>query len=234
MEPTQAQIKALGRASRRAAVLTMVGATIVFGALAYSAWRLTRLKTEESALRAKVEAHRNEDKELLAELEALKQQREALGAEIASLQTSRQVLLQQATAYQESFRKIESEVVEKRAPEKLVESIQRYTPISALAEPKASARALPELTTTEGQQIYDFSLWLGLPGADKGRIRKVSYEFNHPTFRQKTMVSSNAEDGFKVGYRGWGCLNSVIITLVLRDVPAERIDFDMCRALGWR
>jgi hypothetical protein len=33
-----------------------------------------------------------------------------------------------------------------------------------------------------------------------------------------------------VGYRGWGCLRSVIITIHATNGP-EKIDFDMCQAI---
>jgi hypothetical protein len=83
----------------------------------------------------------------------------------------------------------------------------------------------------KGQKdTYDFSLWLDAPPEQKARIKKVVYLFNHPTFETKEFVSRNKADGFKVGYKGWGCLTNVTIKVKGRDTRSQ-ISFNMCEAL---
>ena len=118
-------------------------------------------------------------------------------------------------------------------------------PSGALAAPvdaasivsRVQVRALRRAT---GRQIsgtelpaYAFSAWVDGPEEILNRIESVQYEFNHPTFRQKLQVGRDRRTGFRVGYTGWGCLSSVIVTLRLRDrsVTPPHIDFDMCQTI---
>lgn len=237
-------LEAYARASRRAALLTAVGALIVLGSLIYSAWKLTALSATVSAkqdelralqareeqLKSILEEHKRQDADVLQDLERLKKEREGLQAEIDSLKTSRQVQAKQNLTLRDSLRQIESTVKRAEAPD-LAYTVNRLTPISALVTPRAQEKLISGLVTSDGKQIYDFSLWLDIPDQEKAKIQEVSYEFNHPTFRQPRQVSSEPSTGFRVGYRGWGCLSSVIITIRPREGEPEKIDFDMCRAL---
>jgi hypothetical protein len=96
-----------------------------------------------------------------------------------------------------------------------------------------SANIVPRASYVEvkGQKdIYDFSLWIDSPNEQKVQISKVIYVFDHPTFKTKEFTSSNQADGFKVSYRGWGCLSNVTIKIESRDVSSQ-IRFNMCEAL---
>ena len=65
------------------------------------------------------------------------------------------------------------------------------------------------------------------------QIDSIVYEFNHPTFRQKEQTGRNRASGFRVGYTGWGCLSSVVVTFNVRgsNETPPHVDFDMCNAI---
>jgi hypothetical protein len=80
---------------------------------------------------------------------------------------------------------------------------------------------------------YAFAVWAEGPPEVLAAIESIQYEFNHPTFQQKVQIGRNRSTGFRVGYTGWGCLSSVMVTLRLRDTSATppHVDFDMCGAI---
>jgi hypothetical protein len=98
----------------------------------------------------------------------------------------------------------------------------------------ASASKIPGQKTSGGSQLHEFTLWIDVPSDRKREIRQVSYRFNNSTFQRKLQGSSDAPTGFRVSYRGWGCLEQVRITLSLRDGSELPLDFNMCAAIGWK
>ncbi len=99
--------------------------------------------------------------------------------------------------------------------------------IRASAEPTGASVA----NTTLPQ--YQFKIWVDGPRAELARIKSVQYEFTHPTFRDPIQRSEDPAARFEQGYRGWGCLSSVKVTMTPVDtrVPARTVDFDMCSAV---
>jgi len=63
-------------------------------------------------------------------------------------------------------------------------------------------------------------------------VKKVNYHLDHPSFRTKDYSSTRRSDNFSAGYRGWGCLSNVVVTITYttsRD--PSRFEMDMCAAL---
>lgn len=89
----------------------------------------------------------------------------------------------------------------------------------------------PEVEGKHG--IYDFSISLRIPPEQRDHVRKATYTFNHPTFKRRAQSSTQPENGFRVGYRGWGCLNEVGVTLDLDDGGQVVLSINMCSQLGW-
>lgn len=80
---------------------------------------------------------------------------------------------------------------------------------------------------------YEFTAWAEGPAEAMAQIDSIVYEFNHPTFRQKEQTGRNRASGFRVGYTGWGCLSTVVVTFHVRgsgETPPH-VDFDMCNAI---
>lgn len=104
---------------------------------------------------------------------------------------------------------------------------ERLFPMSALVKPRASSKPVRDAW----YKAFDFSVWVDVPAERKSEIRRVVYTFDHPTFKNKTQTSKDASTGFRVGYRGWGCLTRMVITLEMANGEKTPLDFDMCSAL---
>jgi len=81
-----------------------------------------------------------------------------------------------------------------------------------------------------GDKRYNFSLWLDIPRELQGKVQKVTYFFNHPSFARKENDATDLSTGFRFTYTGWGCLNRVYITVWMESQNLE-IEFSMCDAL---
>lgn len=151
-------------------------------------------------------------------LRPLLEQREALKQEVASLEKSVKVLREESFRYRSSLQ---------QAP------VAPETPITALVKPRGDRKPTGG-KLADGRPIYVFSARIAGPPDVMARIAAVQYEFNHPTFRNPLMRSTDRQDGFRVGYTGWGCLTSVIVTFELVEPTGEppRLDFDMCAAIA--
>lgn len=95
----------------------------------------------------------------------------------------------------------------------------------------AVSRVVPNAEYSKiGDKRYNFSIWLDLPRELQGKVQKVTYFFNHPSFTRKENDVADPSGGFRFSYTGWGCLNRVYITVWMEDQKIE-IEFFMCDAL---
>ena len=104
------------------------------------------------------------------------------------------------------------------------------TPLSVQVVVKASA------TETAKKGTYDFNIWLEGPKQVLDQITSVEYRFEDPSFKNPVKRSSDEDSGFKVDYRGWGCMSSVPVIITPKSDTAigGKTDFSMCHALGWK
>jgi energy-coupling factor transporter ATP-binding protein EcfA2 len=101
---------------------------------------------------------------------------------------------------------------------------------------RASSTSTGSVVDNTTLPLYNFRIWLeGSPEA-LARIKRVQYEFNHPTFREKVQTSEDRGSRFERGYAGWGCLSVVKVTVFGTDpqAAAESVNFDMCAAVQFR
>jgi len=146
----------------------------------------------------------------------------------------------------ETKAQLESEIASKKSQieelrveeETLRENISKLVKVlnkrdSIEITPNARADIVGGLKDATGHQIYDFALWISVPEELGPEIERVEYEFDHPSFRSKTQISREPANGFRVGYRGWGCLALITIHVFLRDGTSYTMYFDMCEALDW-
>jgi len=102
-------------------------------------------------------------------------------------------------------------------------------------EIRASSESTGGVVEKTTLPLYQFKIWLDGPPEALARIRAVQYEFDHPTFREKTQRSEDRRNRFERGYRGWGCLASVRVTVIPVGAGApESVNFDMCAAASFR
>ena len=210
------------RASNRAAMLTALGAVIIFGSLAYSAVQLRKLDSRIVSKRGEMAKLESDFSELIAEKERLK-------SEIAALEEFSTVMSKQNTL----TRRLAEEtltVAKEVGPAKVTESIDaiiRKAPIEAVVQASATANPVPDRA-----DLFDFRLRLVVPDDRIDEIERASYLFEHPTFTRKLMESDNAANGFEVGYQGWGALNRVRVTLHLQNDKMAELAFDMLEAVN--
>ena len=74
---------------------------------------------------------------------------------------------------------------------------------------------------------FEYYLCLQIDDSIKGKIIKVDYYLNHPTFQQKLYTSTNPNDSFKVSYKGWGCLETIEI-FIHSENKIDTLLFAMC------
>jgi hypothetical protein len=110
-----------------------------------------------------------------------------------------------------------------------------YTKVTAqnqVYQLQATAKARPGIINPNGNGVYDFSIFVNASDDVLNNIEKVTYDFNHPTFKKPHQESADSEDKFAVRYVGWGCLTNVAVTVYLKDGTKQSIPFDMCQSLG--
>lgn len=141
---------------------------------------------------------------------------------LATLKASEQQLqehIQQATAQLTSLR----------------HNIEQLYAVKVSAENtvfELKATALATGQNSNGRPIYDFGVFINAPETTLNSIKQVTYLFDHVTFRQREQITMAAEQQFKVGYKGWGCLTKVTATVAYHSGEQTRMDFNMCRSLG--
>ena len=246
-------VAALRRSSVRAGVISLVGALLVLGGIGLSAYRLVGLQEEIAALEP-VRAQLRDDNQaleaaqagLVRENEAMAEVRDELVATRAALEEERLKLtteIEGLRAERDGLREGMAAVSAALAPggeggvgtgkptknggalKVVSRELEVMIPTSARARPRAARR--PGSGDTS-----EFSVWLEMPAAVAGQVERVTYLFNHPSFRDKNRTSTEAASGFKVTYTGWGCLDSVVATIQRKSGEREKMVFNMCELLA--
>jgi len=107
---------------------------------------------------------------------------------------------------------------------------------AALLQSKLQVHAACEDLKKKGPNqlvLYYFTFWLTGPDEVLSRINSVDYFLDHPSFTQKDLISKDRLSGFRQGYNGWGCLDSVLVKISFSDssLHPTPIDFNQCKAL---
>jgi hypothetical protein len=131
-------------------------------------------------------------------------------------------------AYQKQYSVADNQV---RVAQHALRGSPSEPPVSVLVIPRATAKKL-EGSTESARAVFQCTIWLDMPDGIRDRIEKATYTFNHPSFPQKPLVSSEAINNFAVAYVGWGALRLVLIDLLDKNGTTYRIQFNMAQALG--
>lgn len=103
---------------------------------------------------------------------------------------------------------------------------QKFEPEGMVDDLKAKNR--------DGKEVYRFSVWLHMPPEALSHIKRVTYDFDHPTWRGTVEQSEDRANSFRISYEGWGCLTVVTATIFFEDGSFRRLDpFDGCALIGW-
>ena len=204
MTTLSAERQRLQAASRRAAIASGAGAVIVLGALVFSGFELRDLDRRVAAKQADVDE--------------LDRKRDELQADLASLEKQWEVASQNLYA-------------SSKLASSLADGVDATAPLSVVVRPMARAESIGD-EPAAGRPRFEFSLWLEVPPKRAAEIASVDYFFNHPSFTPPHQESSDRASGFRVGYRGWGALSQVIITLRLKSGGTEQLAFNMLEAVN--
>lgn len=87
--------------------------------------------------------------------------------------------------------------------------------------------------STDKADKYKFRIELRGINQISDRITKVIYNWNHDSFKQPYLTSTDVANDFRAEYTGWGCLQEVIVTVYFDDGSEQSFELDMCAYLGW-
>jgi hypothetical protein len=104
------------------------------------------------------------------------------------------------------------------------------TPDNQVYELKATAQPTGRVLSLGPE--YRFTIFVNSSPEALAAIRRVTYHFEHATFKQKDYIAEDQKDRFMMSYVGWGCLSNVTVTVDLRAGTKHAFDFDMCRSLA--
>ena len=220
MGETSTEIRSLGVQSKRGALLTILSLSLVVGSILYSIFSLKELEQGRDTL--------------LLQLQQLRERSEELKTTITGLETKREKMVEEITGLEEKYAGL------KKSVEQVNVAIGASDGKASVALKVAGQRvyeikssAMPTGQKTNSGPLYDFKLYVS--GSDEvlNDMEKVTYIFDHPTFMQKTQTATDRIQQFSIGYRGWGCLREVGITVKFKDGVEGHSDFDMCKSLGW-
>ena len=80
--------------------------------------------------------------------------------------------------------------------------------------------------------MLHFELWLEPPAAMRDRILSVSYEVEAGAVEPRSQQSRERQTGFRVGFGGLGCADSIKLTLRFNDGRSQEVDLDGCNLPG--
>lgn len=196
--------KQLKKRSRQGALISGLGFLVVLAAFALAAVQLGDLN-DEIAVKS---------------------------AEVVRLDDEHE-MLDSTVQYLDSLADIrEIQIEDKRALiHELIEEINHLK--SPHVQPHTSAEKVSGAFDNHGRQLYDIDLWITSSQHTLNQIDSVRYGFEHVSFFMKHRTSSQESNGFAVGYRGWGCVATIKVTVFYQNGEEEVIYFEMCDELGW-
>lgn len=82
-----------------------------------------------------------------------------------------------------------------------------------------------------GKEGYNFKIFINASDNVLQKIEKVIYHFDHSTFKNKTLESTDRANKFSMGYYGWGYLPTIPVEIFMQGGTIDTIDFDMAKSL---
>ena len=96
---------------------------------------------------------------------------------------------------------------------------------------KASSTPIDGAHSGSGQQMFNFNVWIEGPSDATSRIASVDYFFDHPSFATKHF-GSDVDPDFLRGFKGWGCLSTIVVTIRWKSGIQSSLPFNQCQALS--
>jgi hypothetical protein len=233
------QVEQLGRASRRAAIISLVGVGILAVSFGASFWKLRGAEEQAIQVRRQVETSKRHLETTIASKAALQREveaailnRESLTRDIDAKTKELETLTRAQIETKELLAKQPSNALAtdvRRALDGKSRIPTSSPPLSA-AEVQRSARVNLSLQSTnelyQGRPIYNVKIWVSMPKELAATIVKAEFFFPHPSFVPQTRSAFPA-GGFSLSYRGYGCVDATA-TLVEVNGNRHKLPFDMC------
>jgi len=193
-------------ASLRAGVASFFGLIVVIATLLYSAARLYTLRAE----------YIETDAELAKKARSL----ETLRFQLRNADLELQKKEHDIAAAQEQLNRLLS----------FRDKLQ--SPLTEQVKIKADATKTGRRTGS-GDPEYIFSLWVEAKQPFLQEISSVEYRFLNSSFKHPIERSQDSSTGFRVQYKGWGCMEVVPVTINSKSesLPGGTLDFNMCSQL---
>jgi hypothetical protein len=104
-------------------------------------------------------------------------------------------------------------------------------PPGTTLSPEILARSIRTNIAPSADKISNWSIWLNLPKPLSAQVKRVEYEFDHPTFiNPKRSIPQSSI--FLAQWKGWGCVDRAKVTAVLTDGSRVQSDFNFCATVG--
>ncbi len=242
-------LKQLSRRSQQSAIITGIGATIVFVSIITGMWKVRTLSSDVEQLATKREKMKKESAVLS---EKIKIQRKEIFEQNIQISKQENQLNKNSEELKTTYKRLQGwmeisqtgqNIILKESGQRSKDDIMPSTAdaskevdvvaIQNKIRPRAKANRLEGQFTQSGEELYMFTAWVDVPKDIPNHVLKVSYWFNHPSFKKKKKSSYNSEKKFAVKYKGKGCLSHVAVTVSFDGENESQIDFDMCSAMGW-
>jgi hypothetical protein len=229
------------RALRTRSLVVAAGTLVAVGVALFVLFGILQ---RVATARGEVDRARGELQGIQQELASAKLNRDSLVAEI---QEKTELLEKQKLELVSSNQQLGevSTLLNEPPRDGLAKRIQKVVSLApsakaALATKAPSASAVPlervssvrmSLTPTSDvfkeRPVYQVRVWVELPKDRAADVLKVEYFFDHPSFVPKLMTAFEGDTGFRITYRGYGCVPSTA-TLVGVDGSKHPLPFDMC------
>lgn len=179
------------------------------------------------------------------ELAEARVNRDSLAGDIQAKTKQLETLTLQSKAAQAQLSEVKN-LVTTASPEPLAKRIERVVarPVTASVAPgpgpappspsvpieqvaHVRLSLAPTKDSVKDRPVYQVRIWTDLPKEYVAGLLKAEYTFDHPSFVPNTWTSFDANAGFSVSYRGYGCVPAKA-ALVKTDGSRHEIPFDMC------
>jgi len=96
---------------------------------------------------------------------------------------------------------------------------------------KGSVQARRE-KTTDGKQLYNYSIFVDGSSELLNEIKKVRYTFDHPALQNSPREETDAKNKFLTRFVAWECLGPMHMSVFMKDGTAQYVRFDMCAGIS--
>jgi hypothetical protein len=230
------RLQDLGRSSRVSAAISAVGLTVLFGSFGVATWRLHGASEQLTRLRLDIS---DLDRQKQDRIQELAETEANVSAAIQAKTTELDGKTKELESVKAQLESLRSAAVNSKDPSLVAHAKAVPPPAKPAAVPTGppldqvahvQMSVSPNGKSSGDKTFFNVRFWLDLPPERMPEVLKVQYYFDNPTFVPKLWDSYDSKNGFQLKYTGWGCIDTVQVTLVSRDGKTDSLPFKMCDA----